>query len=267
MSRRIGFALIAIVACKSHPPRTLADDIIGEWDEWCRIDNETKSTCPDKILTNVHHSFKPDGTIALTVPGHDDAPMRGTWKLKGDELTFTFGDGSGGLTEKYRARLAGDRLILWKVDGHIGTVFGRPGAASAEAKTRTSTGGTTSGKVGVVDYTIALPAGYTLAHDDNLRQTWRPPGDGLTLELSLGTGPSTLDSEGHPIAAPCPSSPGIAGSSDMIDGVEREIDIGTSQCIGPDLTFHCKVSHTRGYLQPAEKDAALALCKSVAIAH
>jgi hypothetical protein len=265
MSRRIVFALFAMTACESHPPRTLADDILGEWDEWCRIDNEARSTCRDKITTNVHHTFKPDGTLELAMPGHDGPPMRGTWKLQRDQVTFTFGDGSAAPTETYRARLAGDRLILWKGDGHFGTVFGRPGARSASTKTRTSTGGTTSGSISVVDYTIVLPAGYTLVHDDELHQLWRPPGDGLTLDLGLGTAPYDNGSDGRPIAAPCPSSPAIHDSSRTSDGIERLIDTGTSQCVGPDLTFHCRVSHTRGYLEPAEKEAALALCKSLAV--
>src|SRR5262245_41787705 len=148
MSRRFA-VLLVLVACKSHHQAPLGEAIIGSWDELCRTDAEDKSACLGKEDVNVMHTFKTDGTLELTLEGRaDQPPMRGTWKLAGDEVTFTFEGGGTSLVEKYRARIADGHLVLWKADSHFGTVFGRHGAPFTPEKGPESKGGKTAGAIG-----------------------------------------------------------------------------------------------------------------------
>ena len=270
MSRGLALALaLALAACTSHDAAALGDAIVGRWDELCHTDAEAKSTCLGKEDVNVMHTFKTDGTLELTIEGRpDQPPMRGTWKLAGDDVTFSFDGGGMAIVEKYRARIADGHLVLWKTDGPFGTVLGRHGAPfTAEASPMTS-GGKTRRAIDDVHYTIDLPAGYRLARDDNHRQTWQPAhGAGLEVRLTLGPRAHKLV-DNKPVMEPCPpGEPGVSGASETIDGVERETDVGIDICLGPDQSIMCSAGHTRGYLNPDEKPAAIALCKSLAIEH
>ena len=126
MARRIVFAAVVAAACKSQPS-SLADGIVGAWDEWCRTAAEATSTCSAKADVNVMHTFKADGTLALSLPGRNEPPMTGTWKLDGNDLAMSYTGGGAALTERYRARIEGGHLVLWKPDSKFGTVFGRHG--------------------------------------------------------------------------------------------------------------------------------------------
>ncbi len=268
MSRRLAL-LVALAACKSQHAAALGDAIVGRWDELCRTDAEDESTCLGKEDVNVMHTFKTDGTLELTIEGRpDQAPMRGTWKLAGNELTFSFDGGGMAIVEKYRARLAEGHLVLWKADSHFGTVFGRHGAPFTPASGPVSTAGKTKGAIGDVHYTLGLPAGYRLARDDNQRQTWQPAsGDGLEVRLTVGPRAHQVV-DGKPVMEPCPAGePAVTGGGETIDGVERDTDVGIDICLGPDQSITCSAGHTRGYLNPDEKQRALALCKSLAIEH
>ena len=55
---------------------------------------------------------------------------------------------------------------------------------------------------------------------------------------------------------------GVLLSGDTIDGVERDTSIGVSRCLD-DAVLMCRAEHSRGYLEKAEQDAALALCNSL----
>jgi hypothetical protein len=107
-----------------------------------------------------------------------------------------------------------------------------------------------------------------LVRDDNQRQQWAPAcGDGLTVRLTLSPRPQT-QVDGVFVTPPCNEFDygGISGSSNTIDGIEREISIGKSFCLeGSDQVLMCSAEHTRGWLAEAEKDPALALCTSMTI--
>lgn len=265
MARRLAVLVVAALgACSSKaadPP--LAEALPGEWEVWCRTDREGASSCPGREKDGLYKVFQPDGT--LVSGARQGSTMEGRWGLERDELTLTFEGGGMKLTERYRARIADGRLVLWYPSGEFGTVLGRKGATFAAAPTKvTTTSGVTSGAIGGVRYQMMLPAGYRLTRDDNNRQIWSPSGDGFEVRLSLGPRAQT-EVNGEWVTPPCDATDdGIGSSSQTIDGVERTTSISRSRCLGKQ-SLHCSVSHTRGYVEDGERDLASAICKAMSV--
>lgn len=260
---------ILLGACKRHEPaKPLPEAILGEWDVWCRTDKEATSTCLGKEDFGLYKVFEPGGGFE-SGSHQNGAHDRGSWSLDGDELVLTIEGGGLQETERYRARIVGDRLVLWDAAEGFGSVLGRAGVAFAAAAGPTTSGGPVTRQIGAIRYSIALPGGYRLARDDNSRQRWEPAsGAGLVVELTLTPRPRE-EVDGKDVVTPCDhhDDQRVASSGETIEGVERVTSIGVDLCIDPgDQALMCSAGHSRGYLEPAEKDAALALCTSLAVA-
>lgn len=269
--RGVGVGVAALVtllgSCKGHKPtRPLAEAIVGEWDEWCHTDKQLTSTCLGKDDFGLYKVFEPGGGLEA---GSHKTGVRdhGSWSLSGDEVVLTFDGGDTQLTERYRARIDDDRLVLWDAERGFGSVLGRAGTTFAPAAGPTTTGGLVTHRIGGVRYTIGLPSGYRLARDDNDRQRWEA-GAGAGLEVELTLSPRAHEEvDGKPVVTPCShGDPGVSSSGQTIHGIERVTGTGLSICIDPgEQALACSAGHSRGYLEPSEKDAALALCRSLKI--
>lgn len=259
-------ALTALLACscKSDPP--LSEAIIGEWETLCRTDAESVTTCLGKENLGLYKVFKPDGTI--TSGAERGTSMDGTWKLDGKRLTVEFSSGSFDLSEEYRARMAGSRLILWSPSLDFGTVLGRKGARFEAAPSPVTTGAPVKGTLGGVGYTLGLPAGYRLIRDDNQRRSYGPAkGDGLAVLLSVSERARTKVGDRW-VTTPCSERRvgGVISSSETVNGVERDTSVSIHTCIeGTDLSMRCSAEHTRGYLQKSEREPGVALCRALKV--
>jgi hypothetical protein len=262
---RLAALALVLVACRHHDARPLGQAIVGTWDELCTTDREDASSCPGTADMPLQKTFEPDGTVAVGATGHGDTPMVGTWTVHDAELDVEFR--AAAIVEEYRARIDGDQLVLWYAKGGFGSIYHRHGTPAVTAALATSSGGPTAGALDGVKYTIDLPAGYRLTRNDNHRQRWSPPDQGLEVRISV-TPRSKQVVDGTSVSAPCPTGdPPIGGASETIGGVERETDVMLDYCLDPDRAMMCSVGHTRGYLEPGERDAAIALCRHLAFVH
>lgn len=176
--------LLTLAACGKPPPRTLSQAIVGTWDVWCRTDTEATSTCLGRERDGLMKRFDPGGKLTIGVRGQTTT-TEGTWRLEGARLVLEMSAGAIDVTERYRARIEDDRLILWGESDDFGTVHGRAGATFVAAKSKTSTPPETHHTIGGAAYKIGLPAGYRLARDDHGRQEWEPTsGSGLRVRLT-----------------------------------------------------------------------------------
>lgn len=258
------FILWSFAAC-SQPLHTA---ILGKWDQWCATDDPSDRECLGQDPIRLRKEFRPDGTVALSVVGREqELPEIGTWTLTGDQLEVRFSLGGppgtdSYLVEQYRARIEGDRLILWKEDQGFGSILQRVGAPVPEAAGRVSDGSPVVSELGGLRYSLDLPPGYRMVRDDNDRQSWAVI-DGFRVDLVVS--PRPTDGDGVPV--PCDgSSGGISGSGDQIGGVDRETSVGRSLCVDPGgRSFGCSVSHSRGWLEPTERDAAISLCSGLVV--
>ncbi|MBZ5715335.1 lipocalin family protein [Nannocystis pusilla] len=261
------FAFV-LVACSGSPPRPLAEEILGEWEVVCRTDQESTATCLGKEELGMYWNFRAGGQLVSGVRGRD--PMEGTWALSGDQLTETFEGGSVRLEEVYRARIEDGKLVLWHLKGEFGAVLGRVGAPFEPPASAPPGGGPTTHAIGGVRYKLVLPPEYRLTRDDNNRQAWSPASnDGFVVQLSLSRRPQR-EVEGKWVTPPCNPYDygGVSGSASEIGGVRRDTSIGLSICLEhSEQVVMCSAEHTRGYLEKAELDAALALCRSFAVEH
>ena len=255
-----------LVACKSGKPkddRPLKEAIVGAWDVWCATDDEAKASCLGKDDMKLVKTFNADGTVELSVDGRGDPPMIGKWTLTGSELELAF---EGITVEHYRARIEDSHLVLWYPSGPFGSVLGRHGEEFTAPTGATTSGGTQTGTIGGVHYAIDLPAGYRLARDDNNRQRWAPAdGEGLVVDLVVS--PRAKQSvDGRFVTPPCDRDSGTGGSSEKVDGKERDVDVFVNICLrSSEDSLMCSASHSRGYLEESEKPGALALCKSLVV--
>lgn len=263
---RLLSALILVVACNGGPSRPLAEEILGEWEVLCRTDKESTATCLGQENRGMYKTFLPGGK--LVSGARTGISMDGAWTLTGDELVLAFEGGGMRIQERYRARIEGGKLVLWFPAQEFGSVLGRVGAAFEPAASKQSAGGPTSHAIGGVSYTLALPPDYRLARDDNNRQEWSPSTNtGFIVKLSVSARSQT-QVDGKWVTPPCNDYDygGVSGSGSVIDGVERDTSIGLSVCLdGRDQVLMCSAEHTRGYLEKAELDAALALCRSLVV--
>jgi hypothetical protein len=189
----------------------------------------------------------------------------GTWALVDHDLTIRFDGGGSEERTTWRARVERDHLVLWNAQSAWGKVYGRAGAAFTGDAGPPAAAGPTSHTIAGVNYTIALPADFRLTRDDNGRQTWSPPGEGLVVNLTVSPRPQSLVN-GSSVTQPCDGASGILGSGGEIGGVEREISVGTATCLGAgEISLGCSVEHTRGWLEAGEKDEAVAMCRSIAV--
>lgn len=162
----------------------LPEGIVGEWEVLCRTDRESTSTCLGKEDMGMFKVFRPGGQV--TSGSTQGTSMNGTYTLEGNRLVLEFRGGGMRLTERYRARIENDRLVLWHTMNEFGVVHGRKGAKFEAAAGPTSSGKPVSHQIGGLRYTIAVPAKYRLTRDDNNRQRWSPAsGDGLQVRLTL----------------------------------------------------------------------------------
>lgn len=258
--------LLLLLACTAAPPRPLIEELVGEWEVWCRTDVESTATCLGKEDHGLYKNFRPGGEVISGA--RRGTEMRGTWTLTGDELAVTFQGGGIQLTERYRARIEDGRLVLWYPSGGFGAVHGRVGATFDAAPGKKASRGRTTHAIGGLAYSLALPADYALTRDDNNRQQWSPTaGEGFVVHLTLSPRPQHQVG-GNWVTPPCSEydGGGVLSSAREIDGVDRDTSIGRSLCIdGTDHSLMCSTEHTRGYLEQAEHDAALALCTSLTV--
>jgi hypothetical protein len=263
---RLLLSLVFVGACTVGPSRPLAEAILGEWEVLCRTDQEPTATCLGKEDRGMYKRFLAAGK--LVSGAREGIAMHGTWTLTDGELVLAFEGGGMKLVEAYKARIEDDRLVLWNPQRGFGAVHGRVGAPFAPVAGKQSAGERTSHAIGGVGYTIALPAGYRLSRDDNERQKWSPAfGAGFIVELSVSPRPQR-QVEGQWVTPPCDDRDygGVASSRAVIDGLQRDTSIGRSVCLdGSDRVLSCSAEHTRGFLEKAEMDDALALCNSIAV--
>lgn len=260
-------ALVLVVACNGGPSKPLAEEILGEWEVLCSTDKESTATCLGKEDQGLYKSFRAGGK--LVSGARQGISMNGTWTLTDGELVLAFEGGGLRLREAYRARIEDGRLVLWYPSQGFGSVLGRAGAPFEPAASKQSADGPTSHAIGGVSYTLALPLGYRLARDDNDRQQWSPSsGAGFTVRLTVSPR-AQRRVDGKWATLPCNEEDygGVSSSRSVIDGVERGTSIGLSVCLdGRDQVLMCSAGHTRGYLEDVERDAALALCRSLVVA-
>jgi hypothetical protein len=262
----VGVAAVAAVGCKSGKQPPLREAIAGTWEVWCYTPKDT-AECLGKQRDGLRKTFHADGRLEVRRPD-DDAPSsdEATWILDGDQLAITISGGGITLREQWRARIAGDRLVLWDAASDRGQVLGRVGATFAAGSSPTTKGGPHPITLNGQRFTIALPAGYRMTRDDETKQWWAPT-SGAGFEVHLSVSPRVKTQvDGAWITPPCNDRDygGVTGSSSTENGVEREVSIGISLCVDPgDVAISCSAEHTRGYLEPSEMDAALALCKSM----
>jgi hypothetical protein len=256
-------AIVALVGCKKSQPIDKA--ILGEWETWCYTSKDTVE-CLKKDKDGLHKRFVEGGELVVNRPGDEPSSDKATWRLAKDHLFIEISGGGLKLQEDYFARIDDGRLVLWDRANGRGQVLGRVGAAFAAGDSPISKGGRVSVTKQGTTFTIALPGGYRQTRDDEYKQNWAPAsGAGFEVHLSV-TKRAQTEVDGKFVTPACNDNDygGISGSSGMVDGVERETSIGTSICLdGTDLVIMCSTEHTRGYLEPGEKDAALALCKTI----
>lgn len=254
--------ILALLGCKKGLP--IEQAILGEWETWCYTSKET-SECLKKDSDGLHKRFIEGGELVVTRPGEPPTD-KATWRLAKDHLFIEVTGGGMMLHEDYFARIEDDRLVLWDRQNGRGQVLGRVGAVFAAGDSPVSKGGRVSVTKQGATFTIALPDEYRQTRDDAYKQSWAPvSGDGFEVQLSV-TKRAQTEVGTKFVTPPCNDRDygGISGSSKMVGGVERETSIGTSICVdGTDLVIMCSTGHTRGYLEPSERDAALALCKSI----
>jgi hypothetical protein len=264
---------VAVAGCsqrepgRKQPARPLADAILGAWEVWCRTDQEPTATCLGREDAGLFKIFRAGGQ--LTAGARGGTSLDGRWTLDGDRLALAFTGGGLSLREEYRARIQDDRLILWNAEQGWGAIHGREGAPFRAAASPVSDGAPIAGELGGVRYSLRLPAGYRLTRDDNRRRRYGPAsGRGLVVALTVSPRGQT-EVDGRWATPPCNDRDwgGVVGSSEAVDGVERDTSIGRSWCVdGTDRVLWCSAEHTRGYLEPGEKAAALALCESLDLA-
>jgi hypothetical protein len=255
---------LLVVACDK--PKPLPEAILGDWETLCYTDKDTAS-CLSKDEHGLRKTFKPGGVLEVRRAKDDLATSDvSTWALAGDELTITTSGGGTKLVDTWRARVEEERLVLWDPDHQRGQVLGRAGASFKPADSPTAKGGTQQITLNGQTFSIELPGGYRQTRNDKYKQHWGPTsGEGLTVQLSV-TPRAQREEGGTFVTPPCNGYDygGVSGSSQLVDGVERETSIGLSLCLeGTELALSCRAGHTRGYLEPSEKEAALALCKTV----
>jgi len=256
--------VLAVVGCKGKA-QPIEQAILGEWETWCYTDKDT-AECLRKDKDGLRKRFVAGGELVVFRPGDEPSSDKATWRLAKDHLFIEASGGGLTLHEDYFARIEDDRLVLWDPDKQRGQVLGRVGAAFAAGDSPITKGGRVTVEKQGQTFTIALPSGYRQTRDDAHKQWWAPAsGAGFEVHLSVSKRAQTIV-DGKSVTPPCNDYDygGISGSSNTIDGVERETSIGTSICLdGTDLVIGCSTEHTRGYLEASEKDAALALCKTI----
>ncbi len=264
LMRRWFVLSLVVVAC--NKPKPLPEAILGDWETLCYTDKDS-ANCLSKDEHGLRKTFKSGGVLEVR-RAQDDRPTSDvtTWALAGDELTITTSGGGMKLTDIYRARVEDERLVLWDEDHHRGQVLGRAGASFKPADSPSSKGGAQQITLNGQTFSIELPGGYRQTRNDKYKQHWGPTsGEGLTVQLSV-TPRAQHNENGTFVTPPCNGDDygGVSSSSQLADGIERETSVGMSLCLeGTEFTLACRAGHTRGYLEPSEKDAALALCKTV----
>ena len=263
----LGSLLALLAGCGREPearPLTEAA-LVGEWEVWCRTDKESTSTCLGKESDGIYKRFDPGGRVAVGARGQGGGESTGSWSLHGDVLTLVFSAGGFTSEERYRARITGGRLVLWKTPSGWGTVLGRTGARFEAASSKRSSAGRTTHSIGGVRYSIALPSGYRLARDDNDRQRWeKGSGKGLSVRLTVAPRSEELvDGRWQPV--PCEGPSGTMTAGQEIDGVARVTAIGLELCLDGGMSLSCMSEHSRGWLEEADKRPALALCESLTL--
>lgn len=262
MRHELLLALVAFCGCK----KPLPEAILGDWEVWCYTDTDTAS-CLSKERAGLRKTFHSGGGLDVR-RADDSGPSsdKATWTLVGDELTFTISGGGLQLVEHWRARVEGDRLVLWDASKGRGQVLGRVGSSFEPAQSPVAKGGREKITLNGVTFSMELPDGSRQTRNDKHRQSWAPAsGDGFEVQLSVTPRPQRGEN-GNYVTPPCNDADygGVSGSSNRVNGVERETSIGTSICLdGTELVLMCSTEHSRGYLEASEKAAALALCKTI----
>jgi len=252
--------VIAMAACSSSPRidnRPLPEAILGTWDELCRRNSETATNCLGYDGNRQHMTLLAGGTGEQIDDHGEVKPAR--WTLDGTTFAMHYDILGKDMFDSMRARIVDGRLVLWyAAGGGFATIYARHGDRIDYEPTRVTTDAPTTSKIGDVGYTIALPAGYRLAADEQGRQKWSPSdGDGLEVEI--------FARQPHSASEPCTAKASEGGGSETFHGVEREIDVNSTLCAGA-MDLHCMVTHSRGYLQPDELGPARALCRTMLVA-
>lgn len=259
-------ALVLVLLACSKPPKPLPEAILGEWVTWCYTDKDTAS-CLSKERDGLHHTFAPGGKAEVRRADGGSTSDVHTWALAGTELTLTMSGGGMQLVDVWQARLDEDHLVLWNPRKRIGQVLGRAGASFESGASSVTMGGRKSITLNGTKFSIALPAGYRMMEDTEYRQAWGPSqGDGFVVQLHVSPRAESVGPDGTSTPVPCNDRDygGVSGSSEQVDGVERETSIGTSICLdGTENSLSCSVEHTRGWLETNERDPALVFCNSI----
>jgi hypothetical protein len=263
MKRWLVLAILSVGCTKSKP---LPEAILGSWEVLCYTDEPT-SSCLSKEKNGLHKTFQPGGVLDVRRPDeHQPSSDVTRWTVEGEALTITVSGGGITLVENWRALIHDDRLVLWDPEKQIGEVLGRVGASFEAADSPISRGGQQPITLNGQTFTIELPGGYRQTRSDTHQQHWGPEsGDGFVVRLSV-TPRVQHGQDGEFVTPPCNSHDygGVVSSAELVDGVERETAIGTGICLeGTELALMCSTAHTRGHLEPSEKEAALALCKTI----
>lgn len=269
VARVARLGLVVLAACsKGGDRKPLGEAIVGEWQTVCRTDQEATTSCLGDERDPLVHAFAPGGTFVLS--GGPGAPMQGTWTVAGDRVEVTFVGGGMTLREVSRARIVDGQLVMWMADLGFGSILRRRGAPATVASSgAASDGSPIARELGGVRYTLALPAGYRLARDDNRRQRWEPvAGDGLRFAITVAPRARSGRPDGTFATPPCGDEPPFESSTGgkLVGGVERDTSIGVGVCVaGSALSIQCDAEHSRGYLEPADREPARAVCRSLRV--
>ncbi len=258
--------VVSLIACKhgAAPPPPLPDGILGEWQSWCVTDKDT-GECLSKERDGSRMTFERGGVLGVKGESLD---AHGHWELHGTELSMTLEMYGQKMSTRFTARIQDGRLVLWS--GEHGEVYGRVGAPFEAAESPTTNGMPVVRKLQGVTYTLPLPAGYRLGDATAYSETWIPKqGDGFTVQIKVAPRGTSSQPDGSMGVTPCKQwGGGPGGGSETKNGVEREIYVDIMTCLeGTSLYAQCSVEHTRGYLEPGEKERALAMCKPLQLAH
>jgi hypothetical protein len=244
--------MAACSAKAARSDRPLPEAVVGDWDELCRWTDKTKTNCLGDDGERRRMHVAADG--ALERVNEDGEVMRGTWTATPTTFVMHFDIANTRVDDDNRASIVDGRLVLLSHIDSFSVIYRRHGDDVEFLPTTVTTGAPMTSTIGKVTYRFQLPPGYRLIDDDNGEQKWAPPGgDGLVVEI--------FARQPHTPGESCEPREG-GGSRGIHGGPMQETDVSLSMCAG-DMSLFCMVTHSRGHLEPDDKQPARALCKTV----
>ena len=176
----------------------------------------------------------------------------------------------GSATDHTEARLSGDYLVLWFPGSDFGRLYLKDGVAFEYPKGQRTGSGRQTGTIGDVRYSLDLPGSHRLTFDEHDRDRWDPlSGEGITYEMFLRQRAVAESTDGTGTVGGCDRADGElsmgSSSSQQLGEPERLLSIHASLCLS-DTPYRlgCRAKHTRGHIEPGERERAEAVCGTLA---